>query len=152
MKKLNVKTQNRNVQFEQKLFQLLLNLLVLPVANVIRAFSIYSVFPIRLKGINQIMPSVITLAVLGISLIMLVYMTDTFKTALNSTNSLVVAVFDKLFGFYDLVASFPFTNRSYNNLNSNIRIGNRTISILQGSYRNSVNLSLSFFLFETKFY
>jgi len=106
MKKLNVKTQNRNVQFEQKLFQLLLNLLVLPVVNVIRAFSIYSVFPIRLKGINQIMPSVITLAVLGISLIMLVYMTDTFKTALNSTNSLVVAVFDKLFGFYDLVASF----------------------------------------------
>jgi NADH:ubiquinone oxidoreductase subunit 6 (subunit J) len=58
------------------------------------------------KGVNQILPAVITLAVVGISLVMLTYMTKTFQTSLNSSDSTITNIFNTLFSFYGLVASF----------------------------------------------
>jgi hypothetical protein len=71
-----------------------------------RVFSVTHVFPFRLKGVNQILPAVITLSVVGIALVMLTYMTKTFETSLNTSDSTVTNIFNTLFGFYGLVASF----------------------------------------------
>jgi NADH:ubiquinone oxidoreductase subunit 6 (subunit J) len=58
------------------------------------------------KGVNQILPAVITLSVVGIALVMLTYMTKTFQTSLNTTDSTIANIFSTLFSFYGLVASF----------------------------------------------
>jgi NADH:ubiquinone oxidoreductase subunit 6 (subunit J) len=58
------------------------------------------------KGVNQILPAVITLSVVGIALVMLTYMTKTFQTSLNTTDSTITNIFNTLFSFYGLVASF----------------------------------------------
>jgi len=71
-----------------------------------RIFSVANIFPFRLKGVNQILPAVITLSVVGISLVMLTYMTKTFQTSLNSSDSTIANIFNTLFSFYGLVASF----------------------------------------------
>ena len=58
------------------------------------------------KGVNQILPAVITLSVVGISLVMLTYMTKTFQTSLNSSDTTIANIFSTLFSFFNLVASF----------------------------------------------
>jgi uncharacterized membrane protein (UPF0182 family) len=71
-----------------------------------RLFSVFHIFPYRLKGVQQILPAVITLSVVGITLVMLTYMTKTFQTSLGTSDSTIDNIFNTLFGFYGLVASF----------------------------------------------
>jgi NADH:ubiquinone oxidoreductase subunit 6 (subunit J) len=58
------------------------------------------------KGVNQILPAVITLSVVGIALVMLTYMTKTFQTSLNASDTTITNIFNTLFSFYGLIASF----------------------------------------------
>ena len=98
---MKTKVRYQNVIF--KYLQLFIVSLVTPFG---RVFSVTQVFPFRLKGINQILPAVITLAVVGISLVMLTFMTKSFQTSLDTTDSTITNIFNTLFSFYGLVASF----------------------------------------------
>jgi len=99
---MKAKVRHQNVPLFRYI-QLFVVALVTPFG---RVFSVANIFPFRLKGVNQILPAVITLAVVGISLVMLTYMTKTFETSLNSSDATITNIFNTLFSFYGLVASF----------------------------------------------
>jgi len=99
---MKAKVRHQNIPLFRYL-QLFVIALVTPFG---RVFSEIHIFPFRLKGVNQILPAVITLAVVGISLVMLTYMTKTFQTSLNTSDSTITNIFNTLYGFYGLVASF----------------------------------------------
>ncbi len=98
--KTKVRYQNNPIF---KYLQLFVASLVTPLR---RVFSVTHVLPFSLKGVNQILPAVITLSVVGISLVMLTFMTKSFEQSLNTSDSTVTNIFNTLYGFYGLVASF----------------------------------------------
>lgn len=59
-----------------------------------------------LKGIANLVPTVVSLALLGFILVALAYTTSVFKESLNTTDSTITQIFDAITGFYSLVASF----------------------------------------------
>jgi small-conductance mechanosensitive channel len=60
----------------------------------------------KLKGLQQLTNAVVSLTVLGLIIVVMAYMTGSFKTALNSNDTTITNVFDKITGFYSTVANF----------------------------------------------